>query len=83
MFRAYKTSKEFDRILSKLMKKDKKLYENLISKMDEVLTNADIEHYKNLKYDLREFKRAHVGSFVLIFKFDKANNLVFFTDLPS
>ena len=37
MPRPYKTSKEFDRTLAKLEKKDKQLYENLLNKMNEVL----------------------------------------------
>ena len=80
MARAYKTSKNFDRILSKLHKKDKQLCENLLNKMDEILNNPDIEHYKNLMYDLKEFKRAHVGSFVLIFRYEKQNDFIYFTD---
>ena len=80
MPKAYKTSKEFDRILAKLQKKDKQTYENLLRKMNEILNNPDIEHYKNLRYDLKEFRRVHVGHFVLVFKFDKMDNLVFFSD---
>jgi len=80
MSRPYKTSKELDRILIKLQKKDKQLYENLLNKMEEIRDSADVEHYKNLRYDLKEFKRAHVGHFVLVFKFDKMNNLVLFSD---
>ena len=80
MPRPYKTSKEFDRILAKLEQKDKQLYENLLNKMKEVLNSSDTEHYKNLRYDLKEFKRVHVGHFVLVFKFDKMNNFIFFSD---
>jgi len=80
MSRPYKTSKEFDRILIKLQKKDRQLYENLINKIEEIRSGADIEHYKNLRYDLKEFKRAHIGHFVLVFKFDKINNLILFSD---
>ena len=48
--------------------------------MKEVLNILDIKHYKNLKYDLKLYKRVHVGSFVLVFRFDKENDLVYFTD---
>ncbi|MEK6910510.1 MAG: type II toxin-antitoxin system RelE/ParE family toxin [Nanoarchaeota archaeon] len=78
--RQFKTSKEFDRILIKLQKKDKKLFENLLNKMDEIRNSHNIEHYKNLRYDLSDFKRVHVGHFVLIFKFDKVNDLILFSD---
>lgn len=80
MPRQYRTSKEFDKTLAKLEKKDKQIYENLFNKMNEVLNSPDIEHYKNLRYDLKEFKRVHVGHFVLVFKFDKMNNLIYFSD---
>ena len=80
MSRPYKTSKEFDRVLVKLQKKDKQLYENLLNKMEEIRTSDNVEHYKHLRYNLKEFKRAHVGHFVLVFKFDKINNLILFSD---
>ena len=80
MPRQYKTSKNFDRILYKLRKKDKVAFESLFKKMDEILNISNVEHYKNLRYSLKDFKRAHVGSFVVIFKYDKQNDMVFFTD---
>jgi len=80
MPRQYKKSRNFDRVLDKLQKKDKQLYENLLNKMNEVLSSPDIEHYKNLRYDLKEYKRVQVGHFVLVFKYDKANNLIYFAD---
>ena len=76
----YRTSKNIDRILEKLCKKDKTLYEQLIKKMNEVIYSADIEHYKNLRYSLSEYKRVHVGHFVLTFKFNKTENPIDFTD---
>jgi len=80
MPRQYKTSKNFDRVLAKLEKKDKQLYKNLLNKMNEILNNSDIEHYKNLRYNLKEYKRAHVGHFVVVFKYDKTNDIIFFSD---
>ena len=75
MARGYKTSKNLDRILTKLQKKNKKLFEQILKKIEEVINSADVEHYKNLRYDLKEFKRVHVGdSFVLVFKYDKQND---------
>ncbi|MFH0831839.1 MAG: addiction module toxin RelE [archaeon] len=83
MPRKYKTSKNFDRILAKLQKKDKQLYENLLNKMNEILNILDIEHYKNLHYDLKGKKRVHIGHFVLVFKYDKPNDLIFFDDFDN
>ena len=76
----YKTSKNLDRILDKLFKKDKSLYEQVMKKIEEVIKSLDIEHYKNLKYNLKNKKRVHVGHFVLIFQFNKITNTIFFDD---
>lgn len=80
MPRAYKTSKEFDRVLGKLEKKNKQLYENLLHKMNEVIHSENVEHYKNLRYNMSDSKRVHIGHFVLVFKFEKINNLIIFSD---
>lgn len=76
----YKISKYLDKIITKLQKKDRKLYEELLKKMNEILNNPNIEHYKNLRYDLKNYKSVHIGSFVLAFKYDKQNDFVYFDD---
>jgi len=76
----YKTSKNLDKILLKLFKKDKKLYEQILKKIYEISNSSDIEHYKNLKHNLKELKRAHIGKFVLVFRFNKKEGLIYFTD---
>ncbi|MBS3065454.1 type II toxin-antitoxin system RelE/ParE family toxin [Candidatus Pacearchaeota archaeon] len=76
----YRTSKNLDRILDKLFKKDKSSYEQVMNKIDEIINSYDVEHYKNLRHDLKDFKRVQVGHFVLIFKFNKTMNLVEFVD---
>jgi len=80
MLRQCKNSKHLDRILVKLEKKNKQLHENLLNKMDEVLNSSDIEHYKNLRYNMKAYKRVQVGSFVLVFRLDKQTDLVYFAD---
>lgn len=80
MLHKYKTSKHLDKILLKLQNKDKKLYENVLNKINEVISTSNIEHYKNLRYNLREYKRVQIGSFVLVFKYDKKEDLVYFDD---
>ncbi len=80
--REFELSLKLKRILKKLVKKDKVRYEATIKKINEICSNQNIEHYKNLSYDLKEFKRVHVLShFVLIFKFDKKTGKVKFEDL--
>jgi len=63
------TSK-IDDIISKLKRKDPILAEALRKKIRqiELMESIGVEHFKNLRGNLKEYKRAHVGSFVLMFK---------------
>lgn len=69
--------------LQKLLKKDKKKVEIINKKIKEII-NCDqdsIQHYKNLRYDLKEYKRVHIDKhFVLTFKVDVARKFILFTD---
>ena len=78
--REYKPSREFDRILDKLQKKDKQLYENLLNKMEEVFNSINIEHYKNLRYNMKDSKRVHIDHFVLVFQYDVPIDMINFDD---
>jgi len=53
-----------------LKQKDKKTYETLQKKILQIAScdKHTIEHYKNLRGNLRDFHRVHIGSFVLIFR---------------
>ena len=62
----YRLSKYLERIIKKLSKKDRILYESLMKKINEIINSNRLEHYKNLQYALKEYKRVHVGSFVLL-----------------
>ncbi|HLD15809.1 MAG TPA: type II toxin-antitoxin system RelE/ParE family toxin [Candidatus Nanoarchaeia archaeon] len=78
---SYEILPSLQKILEKLYKRDKVLYESAIKKIDEVINSADVEHYKNLRYDLKDKKRVHVGgSFVLVFKFIESENKIVFVD---
>ncbi len=74
--RKYTTSNEFDGILIKLSKKDRKLYEQLLKKIDEIMSTSDVNHYKNLRYDMKDSKRVHIGHFVLIFQYDETMDAI-------
>jgi len=76
----FRMSKELDRVLNKLLKKNKPLFEQVMHKINEIISSADIEHYKNLRHDMKDLKRVHIGHFVLTFKFDKNQNLILFDD---
>jgi len=74
----FEIKSELNRILKKLYKKDRKIYEQIIKKIDEVVNSFDIEHYKNLRYEMKEYKRVHVGHFVLIFNYNKKDDFISF-----
>lgn len=78
----YDTSDKLDAKIISLRKSDKKLADALWNKMHEVLNRDEItvEFYKNLRAPMQEFKRVHIGSFVLTFKFLKKERLVYFED---
>jgi len=76
-------SDELKLIIMKLVKKDKKKVEIINKKIKEIINcdNVSINRYKNLRYDLKEFKRVHIDkNFVLIFKVDLTNNFILFVD---
>ena len=52
----------------------------VLKKIEEIIT-SDVEHYKNLRYDLKEYKRVHIGHFVLVFRYNKTENIISFDDL--
>ncbi len=53
----------------KLKKLKGKELRNVLNKKDEILKRKDINFYKNLRYDLKHFKRVHVNdSYVILFK---------------
>lgn len=68
-------SPELDKKLSKLFKKNKKQYELIIKKSEEIVLNP--QHYKNLRKPLQYFKRVHIDKhFVLIFSVDESSKIV-------
>ncbi|MFA5992535.1 MAG: addiction module toxin RelE [Candidatus Pacearchaeota archaeon] len=68
------------KILNKLSKKDKSLYEQVLKKIEEIINSSDIEHYKNLRHDLSDKKRVQIGHFVLVFSFINSENKIKFLD---
>ncbi len=69
--------------IKKLLKKDKKKVEIIDRKIKEIISHdkTTIQHYKNLRYELKDFKRVHIdSSFVLIFKVNIEKNFILFAD---
>ena len=77
---SYEVKPNLQKILKKLSKKDKILYEQIVKKIEEIINSNNVEHYKNLRYNMKDSKRVHIGHFVLIFSFDKNRNLISFED---
>ena len=71
---------DLDNILRKLYKKDRKLYNQILNKINEIINSEDIGHYKNLRYNLKDSKRVHIGHHVLIFHYDKLYDIIYFED---
>lgn len=77
----FDVSENLEKKLNKLSKKDKDLYNQILKKIDEVLHSEAVEHYKNLRYNMKDSKRVHIGHFVLIFQYKKEENLILFDDV--
>ncbi|MAH03881.1 addiction module toxin RelE [Candidatus Pacearchaeota archaeon] len=78
----FEVEEKLHKVLKKLFKKDKKRYEIVWKKITEVVNNSNIEHYKNLRFPMNNFKRVHIDkSFILIFNHDKIHNKIKFYDL--
>ncbi|MBU1120999.1 MAG: hypothetical protein ABIE23_01695 [archaeon] len=64
-----------------LAKRDKKTTEILNKKIKQIINSDEItiDHYKNLRYNLNEYKRVHIAkSFVLLFKVLKKEKFIIF-----
>lgn len=63
-----------------LAENERKAYELVMKKIDEVIGSYDVEHYKNLRYGMKDSKRVQIGHFVFVFSYDKALDFVSFED---
>ncbi len=62
----------------RIKKKDKKLYDSIKRKANEIVN--DPHRYKNLRYDMSGLSRVHIGSFVLSFSIDEETQTVTLED---
>lgn len=77
----YEIKPSLKRILNKLSNKDSKKYKIILKKIEEIINSNNVEHYKNLRAPLNEYKRVHIDrSFVLIFKLLKNPKIISFED---
>ena len=67
--------------LSIVFMKDPRRYKILIKKIEEIINSNNIDHYKNLRKPLQDFKRVHIDAhFVLVFKYEKNEDVIYFYD---
>jgi len=72
-------SPDLDKVFSKLIKKNKKQYEIIMKKVEEIVQNP--QHYKNLRVPLQHLKRVHIDKyFVLVFSVDENNKTITLED---
>ena len=62
-------STEFEKALKQLIKQDRKTFEQLENQIEKVLREPQIG--KPLRYTLKNRRRLHVGSFVLVYEFHR------------
>ena len=63
--------------LAKLKKKDPAHYNIVRKKIDWVLSNPE-HRYKDLHYSMKGISRVHIGHFVLTFRIDNLNKIIYF-----
>ena len=72
-------SPDLDKDFSKLVKKNRKQYEIIMKKVEEILQNP--QHYKNLRAPLQHLKRVHIDKhFVLVFSVDENTKVITLED---
>jgi len=65
-------------VLKKLKKKDPPLFRAAQKKILQIsqLNKGEMQYFKNLRVPLNQYKRVHIGSFVLMFRIEE--NTIFF-----
>ena len=65
--------------ITKIFKRNKKLYKRLAKNMSEIVQNP--QTYKPLRHDMKGLRRAHIDSFVITFSISENDKSVTFMDL--
>ena len=71
-------SGKLTRTLRRLKKKDPTLFRQVQKKINQIALcdETSIQHFKNLRGDRSDYKRVHIGSFVLTFQI-KEDTIIF------
>ncbi len=76
---SYSIEKKLKAKLKRTYKKDKKLYDAVMKKIEEIMGNP--HRYKPLRHDLKGSRRVHLErSFVLVFEIAEEEKMVRFLD---
>ena len=80
--RKFYFEKKFRKKLSIFFKKDKRRYKIAMKIIEEITVSKKIDHYKNLRKPLQDYKRVKINAhFVILFKYDKCKDSIYFFDL--
>ncbi|MBN1861492.1 MAG: hypothetical protein JW840_08545 [Candidatus Thermoplasmatota archaeon] len=73
-------SDDLRKTLVLLKRKDKAMFQMVEKKILQIasLDSVSVRHFKNLRSPLSDFKRVHLGSYVLLFRV-QADNIIFDT----
>jgi len=71
-------SDELKKTLVNLKRKDKTMFQMVEKKILQIASSDpfSIQHFKNLRSPLNDFKRVHIGSYVLLFRV-QADKIIF------
>ena len=77
----FQLSDELKITLKLLAKKDQRITQAINKKIKQIISSDEftIDHYKNLKYGMNDYKRVHIMKhFVLLFKVYKKEKFILF-----
>ncbi len=77
----FSLSDELRAVLEKAAKKNPELAKAVFKKIGQITQlndEATIDHFKNLRHDLSDYKRVHAGNFVLMFKVYRKKRFILF-----
>ena len=78
---SFSLSDEAKEVLKRIAKRDRATAEAINKKIKQIIASDEftVNHYKNLRHDLSDYKRVHVAkSLVLIFRVYKKENFILF-----
>ncbi|OIO63757.1 addiction module toxin RelE [Candidatus Woesearchaeota archaeon CG_4_10_14_0_2_um_filter_33_10] len=79
--RKFSVEEKLRKLMGKLSKKDPSMFDDLLEKIDEIITCKNIDHYKNLRKPLQHLKRVHIKDpFILTFRYIESEDKVIFYD---